>query len=67
MKDLEALRATGLFKVMTPEDVVREIEAYRAVCPVERYYSWTIPPGVSAAAMNPYLELFASEVIPHFR
>ncbi|NNL86403.1 MAG: LLM class flavin-dependent oxidoreductase [Myxococcales bacterium] len=67
MKDLDDLRATGLFKVLAPADVIREIEGYLAVCPLERYYSWTIPPGVPAAAMNPYLELFASEVIPHFR
>ncbi len=67
MSDVEALRATGLLKVLTPAEVVREIRTYLEICPLERYYSWTIPPGVPAEAMTPYLELFAAEVIPHFQ
>ncbi len=53
--------------MVTPEEAVAQIRAYLEVCPLERYYNWTIPPGVPAAEMNPYLELFANEVMPHFR
>ena len=65
--DDEALRASGMLQVLTPEDAVRAIEAYVAEVPIERYYTWTIPPGFPVKRMNEHLELFAKKVIPHFR
>jgi alkanesulfonate monooxygenase SsuD/methylene tetrahydromethanopterin reductase-like flavin-dependent oxidoreductase (luciferase family) len=65
--DDAALRASGLLAVLTPQDAVRAIEAYVAEVPIERYYTWTIPPGFPVSRMNEHLELFAKKVIPHFR
>jgi probable F420-dependent oxidoreductase len=65
--DDAALEASGLLEVLTPEDAVRAIEAYAAEVPIERYYTWTIPPGFPVKRMNEHLELFAKKVMPHFR
>jgi len=65
--DDAALKASGLLEVLTPEDAVRAIEAYVAEVPIERYYTWTIPPGFPVKRMNEHLELFANKVMPHFR
>jgi hypothetical protein len=34
---------------------------------IERYYTWTVPPGYPEAKMNEHLQLFAEEVMPAFR
>lgn len=67
LADEAALREAGILQVVTPEEAVSQIKAYLELCPLDRYYNWTIPPGVPAAEMNPYLELFANEVMPHFK
>ena len=65
--DDAALKASGLLEVLTPEDAVRAIESYVAEMPLERYYTWTVPPGFPVRRMDEHLELFATKVIPHFR
>lgn len=67
MPNLEALKASGILQVLTPEAAVKLIADYAAAAPVERFYCWTIPPGYPVCKMDPYLELFATKVIPHFR
>ena len=44
-----------------------DVDAMLEATGIERYYTWTIPPGMPTAQMNEYLELFATEVMPHFR
>ncbi len=67
MPDEAALKASGLLHVVTPERAVAMIEEYVATVPIERYYTWTIPPGYPPSEVNEHLELFATRVIPHFR
>jgi alkanesulfonate monooxygenase SsuD/methylene tetrahydromethanopterin reductase-like flavin-dependent oxidoreductase (luciferase family) len=61
------LRDSGMLQVLTPPEAVDAIGAYVEATGIERYYTWTVPPGMPAAEMNEYLELFATEVMPHFR
>lgn len=63
----EALKASGIFQVMTPEAAVKAIREYVDAVPIERYYCWTIPPGYPVRKMDEHLELMATEVMPHFR
>ena len=61
------LKESGMLQVVTPAEAVDAIGAYVEATGIERYYTWTIPPGMPAARMNDHLELFASDVMPHFR
>jgi len=61
------LRESGMLQVLSPQHAVDAIGAYVEATGIERYYTWTVPPGMPAAQMNPHLELFAAEVMPHFR
>lgn len=63
----EALRELGILLVMSPQQAVDAIAAYQAATGIERYYTWTIPPGYATERMNEHLALFAAEVMPHFR
>jgi alkanesulfonate monooxygenase SsuD/methylene tetrahydromethanopterin reductase-like flavin-dependent oxidoreductase (luciferase family) len=63
----EQLRDSGMLQVLSPQQAVDAIGAYVEATGIERYYTWTVPPGMPAAHMNDYLELFASKVMPHFR
>jgi probable F420-dependent oxidoreductase len=67
LADEAALDASGILNVVTPEAAVRKIEEFVAEVPLERYYTWTLPPGFPAGAMQEHLELFATKVIPRFR
>lgn len=62
----EQLKASGMISVVTPSQAIDEIGAYVEATGIERYYTWTMPPGMPAAAMNPHLELFATDVMPAF-
>jgi alkanesulfonate monooxygenase SsuD/methylene tetrahydromethanopterin reductase-like flavin-dependent oxidoreductase (luciferase family) len=67
MPNLEALKASGIFQVMTPDAAVKAIIDYAASVPIERFYTWTIPPGFPVRQMDEHLELMATKVMPHFR
>jgi hypothetical protein len=67
MNSTEELRASGLLNVATPEQAVELIRSYASRVPIERYYTWTIPPGYPPKKMYEHLELFATKVMPHFR
>jgi hypothetical protein len=62
-----ALKASGLLQVATPERAAELIDEYAAATGIERYYTWTIPPGVPVRRMDEHLELFATHVMPRFR
>jgi hypothetical protein len=38
-----------------------------AEVPIQRFYTWTLPPGYPVQKMNEHLALFASKVMPQFR
>ncbi len=63
----QQLRESGQLLVLSPQHAVDAIAAYVEATGIERYYTWTVPPGMPAAEMNEHLELFATEVMPHFR
>ena len=63
----QQLRESGMLQVLSPQEAVHAIATYVEVTGIERYYTWTVPPGMPAAQMNDYLELFATDVMPHFR
>ncbi|MEM7467475.1 MAG: LLM class flavin-dependent oxidoreductase [Pseudomonadota bacterium] len=63
----DELKASGMLSVVTPSQAIDEIGAYVEATGIERYYTWTVPPGLPAAAMNPHLALFAADVMPAFR
>jgi probable F420-dependent oxidoreductase len=67
MPNLEALKASGIFQVMTPDAAVKAIREYADNVPVERFYCWTVPPGYPVRKMDPHLEMMATKVMPHFR
>jgi probable F420-dependent oxidoreductase len=67
IRDTQHLRELGLFMVTDVETCVQRIREYAAEVPLTHYYSWTIPPGLSARWIQPHLELFTSKVIPAFR
>lgn len=67
IKDRAHLRASGRFKVATPDECVKLIREYVTRAPVTHYYSWTLPPGLPPKWVQPHLELFAAKVIPAFR
>src|SRR5690606_6145136 len=61
------LAELGILNVVTPAEAIDRIAAYAAATGIERYYSWTVPPGLPAGEMDEYLQLFAEEVMPAFR
>lgn len=57
----------GILQILTPAQAVDAIGAYAEATGIERYYTWTVPPGYPEEKMNEHLQLFAEEVIPKFR
>lgn len=55
------------YMVGSPASLVEQIERVREFLPVTDFIGWGTPPGMDPARMNPYIERFAAEVIPHFR
>jgi len=67
MPDDAALKASGILSIVTPEVAVQMIKDYVAAVPIQRYYTWTIPPGYPVTKMNEHLALFAAKVMPYFK
>jgi probable F420-dependent oxidoreductase len=57
----------GILNIMNPTQAVDAIGAYVEATGIERYYTWTVPPGMPEAQMNEYLQLFAEDVMPKFK
>lgn len=67
LADPAALRESGILACVSPQEAVDRIGAYAAATGIERYYTWTVPPGYPVERMDEHLALFAEAVIPHFR
>ncbi|MGH8595375.1 MAG: LLM class flavin-dependent oxidoreductase [Gammaproteobacteria bacterium] len=67
VSDPRELMNLGILNIMPPAQAADAIAAYVEATDVERYYTWTVPPGVPEGRMNEYLQLFAEEVMPKFR
>ncbi len=61
------LAELGILQILTPAQAVDAIGAYAEATGIERYYTWTVPPGYPEEKMDEHLQLFAEEVIPQFR
>ncbi|MCB1749792.1 MAG: LLM class flavin-dependent oxidoreductase [Gammaproteobacteria bacterium] len=61
------LRELGILACVTPQEAVDRIGAYAEQTGIERYYTWTVPPGYPVERMDEHLALFAEAVMPHFR
>jgi probable F420-dependent oxidoreductase len=57
----------GILNIVSPLQAVDMIGAYVEATGIERYYTWTVPPGMPEGQMNEYLQLFAEDVMPKFR
>jgi alkanesulfonate monooxygenase SsuD/methylene tetrahydromethanopterin reductase-like flavin-dependent oxidoreductase (luciferase family) len=67
LRDRDGLRKSGQLLVVEPDAAVKMIRDYVSNVPLTNYYSWTLPPGLPPAWIQPHLELFASNVIPAIR
>ncbi|GBD13596.1 Alkanal monooxygenase beta chain [bacterium HR24] len=65
--DLEDLQARGPYLVGTPEQVREALAQLFVQAPAERYFWWAIPPGLPPREAVRSMELFARQVMPHFR
>ncbi len=61
------LAEMGILQILGPQQAVDAIATYAEATGIERYYTWTVPPGYPEEKMNDHLQLFAEEVIPKFR
>ena len=64
---LDELRELGILNCVSPQQACDMIGDYRDSTGIKRYYTWTVPPGFPVREMDEHLELFATDVIPHFR
>jgi probable F420-dependent oxidoreductase len=55
------------YMVGSAKDLITHIDALVKDLPLTDMMSWATPPGMDPAIMNPHLERFAREVMPHFR
>jgi alkanesulfonate monooxygenase SsuD/methylene tetrahydromethanopterin reductase-like flavin-dependent oxidoreductase (luciferase family) len=62
----EEFRASGLLRILTPEQAIERFEEMRASTPIEHMMIYA-PAGLPPARFADYLELFSREVIPAFR
>lgn len=62
---LEAFKASGIMRVLTPGEAIDLFRGMQARAPVE-HIMLGVPPGLPCERFKPYAQLFASEVIPAF-
>lgn len=55
------------YMIGSASDLIQQIDAATKALPLTDIISWATPPGMDPEEMNPKLERFAQEVIPHFR
>ncbi len=63
---LEAFKASGILRILTPGQAIDTFNRMLAKAPVE-HFMMMAPPGLPFAKLSEYAELFANEVIPAFR
>jgi alkanesulfonate monooxygenase SsuD/methylene tetrahydromethanopterin reductase-like flavin-dependent oxidoreductase (luciferase family) len=62
---LQAFKASGILKILTPEQAIEMFNAMLSRGHVE-HFMMMLPPGLEPAKFAPYAEVFAAEVIPAF-
>jgi alkanesulfonate monooxygenase SsuD/methylene tetrahydromethanopterin reductase-like flavin-dependent oxidoreductase (luciferase family) len=62
---LEAFKASGILRILTPSQAIEAFNIMLAKTPVEHLILMK-PPGIPTEKFAPYAELFAKEVIPAF-
>lgn len=62
---LEAFKASGILRILTPPQAVEMLSEMLAKAPVE-HFMMMLPPGFPPERFAPYAELFAREVMPAF-
>ncbi len=67
IKDAAELKSRGLVNIITPESAVTLIKERLAEVPVEMFTMMLSPPGIPLSKVEENLELFAKQVMPHFR
>lgn len=55
------------YMIGDPAGLIRQIDEFAQTLPVTDLVGWGTPPGMAPELMNPRLERFAREVMPHFR
>jgi alkanesulfonate monooxygenase SsuD/methylene tetrahydromethanopterin reductase-like flavin-dependent oxidoreductase (luciferase family) len=63
---LEAFKASGILRILTPAEAIDMFNRMLAKAPVE-HFTMMKPPGLPVARLIEYADLFAQEVIPAFR
>jgi hypothetical protein len=63
---LEAFKASGILRILTPPQAIEMLNRLLARTPVEHFIMMA-PPGLPRAKFAEYAELFAKEVMPAFR
>ena len=63
---LEAFKASGILRILTPGQAIDMLTRMQAKAPVEHFMMMK-PPGLPVAKLIEYADLFAKEVIPAFR
>lgn len=61
------LKELGILNCVSPQHACDLIGEYAEQTGIERYYTWTVPPGYAVGKISECLEIFAEQVIPHFR
>lgn len=63
---LEEFKASGILRILTPEQAIEMFREMLAKAPVE-HFMMMVPPGIPRAKFLKYAEVFARDVIPAFR
>ncbi len=63
---LEAFKASGTMRIVTPGQAIAKLERLRARAPIE-HFAMMAPTGLPLSKFAEYAEVFAKEVIPAFR
>jgi alkanesulfonate monooxygenase SsuD/methylene tetrahydromethanopterin reductase-like flavin-dependent oxidoreductase (luciferase family) len=63
---LEAFKASGILRILTPSQAIEMFNGMLSRAPVE-HFMMMAPPGLPLAKFAEYAEVFAKEVIPAFR
>ena len=63
---LEEFKASGILRILTPEQAIEMFREMLAKAPVE-HFMMMVPPGIPRAKFKKYAEVFARDVIPAFR
>jgi alkanesulfonate monooxygenase SsuD/methylene tetrahydromethanopterin reductase-like flavin-dependent oxidoreductase (luciferase family) len=67
VKTADELKQLGILNCVSPQHACDLIGDYVESTGIQRYYTWTVPPGYPVTKMTEHLSLFAQEVMPQFK